>query len=277
MKKSYYFLLVVLLSSFYSYAQEHTNSFTWAKSLGGPQYESGRSIVTDNQGNIYVVGSFSGTADFMHPTEKIKSLGGGDAYISSYTPKGAFRWAKRIGGVSADEGTDLVIDSLGYLYVTGCFSDTVYFEPNQQDAMVVSQGGTDAFLAKYQSDGAFIWVKTFGSNKNDMGLSVVTNNIDVVVAGYYRDTINFTPDSIGGELVSSGGLDVFIAKFDTSGAYLWSRGIGGKKNESDIDVAIDKQGNVFATGNFKDTIDLNRGRQGVDIETLRQLYRGLYS
>ena len=49
-------------------------------------------------------------------------------------------------------------------------------------------------------------------------------------------------------LVSADTIDVFAAKFDAEGNYLWSQAFGDEKSQSSISVAMDKGGNTVITG-----------------------------
>jgi hypothetical protein len=67
---------------------------------------------------------------------------------------------------------------------------------------------------------------------------------NIIVAGSFSGQIDFG----GGEILSHGGVDIFIAKYSSNGAYLWSRGIGGTYNDWAYAVAVDTLGNIIVTG-----------------------------
>jgi hypothetical protein len=66
---------------------------------------------------------------------------------------------------------------------------------------------------------------------------------NIIVAGSFSGQIDFG----GGEVVSNGGVDIFIAKYSSNGAYLWSRGIGGSRDDYAKAVALDAGGNIIIT------------------------------
>lgn len=76
---------------------------------------------------------------------------------------------------------------------------------------------------------------------------------NVIVAGSFQGTLDF---GVGGNLVSTGGFDSFVAKLDPSGTPLWSIGYGGVGDEKSPDVAVDSAGDVFIASAFVGTVSL---------------------
>ena len=66
---------------------------------------------------------------------------------------------------------------------------------------------------------------------------------NIIVAGSFSGQISFG----GGNIVSHGGVDIFIAKYDASGAYRWSEGFGGTADDWEKAVAVDTAGNIIIT------------------------------
>ena len=54
--------------------------------------------------------------------------------------------------------------------------------------------------------------------------------------------------SPGDEVASNGDGDTYVAKFDPSGALIWSRGFGGSTFDEARDVAADASGAVYLIG-----------------------------
>ncbi|MGB1120845.1 MAG: hypothetical protein ACPG3Z_02540, partial [Saprospiraceae bacterium] len=94
------------------------------------------------------------------------------------------------------------------------------------------------------------WANSLGSIAgNDEALDVATDNQgNTYVTGIFSNVIETSVDTI----VSSGNIDIFVAKFDTIGNLVWLRRGGGT---TDIDrgeaIDVDANGNVYVTGYFR--------------------------
>src|SRR3989442_13362586 len=75
------------------------------------------------------------------------------------------------------------------------------------------------------------------------------------MTGYFQSTLDFG----GGPLTSAGSLDTFLAKFNPSGAHLWSKRFGSTGSDSSTNVAVDGSGNVVMAGSFSGTVDFGSG------------------
>lgn len=71
------------------------------------------------------------------------------------------------GGTGADGGTSIAIDGSGNVYVTGYFLGTAGFSASSK----ISAGGSDLFVAKYNSTGTLQWVQTAGGTGDDYGMA----------------------------------------------------------------------------------------------------------
>src|SRR5258708_19018608 len=104
----------------------------WTKQIGGAGNEYAFSITTDASGNIYVIGIFSGTADFDSGsgTFNMTSVSAGeDIFITKLDPSGNLLWAKQMGGISNDYGYSIALDASGSVYSTVYFQYTPDFDP----------------------------------------------------------------------------------------------------------------------------------------------------
>src|SRR5678816_4410899 len=95
------------------------------------------------------------------------------------------------------------------------------------------------------------WSQRFGANPDDIGYAVaVDGSGNVVMTGYFNGTVNFG----GSNLVSSGGNDIFVAKYNSAGIHQWSQRFGSTTNDEGRAVAVDGSGNIFVTGYFTGAI-----------------------
>ncbi|MGB0931047.1 MAG: SBBP repeat-containing protein, partial [Chitinophagales bacterium] len=154
-------------------------------------------------------------------------------------------WLTQAGGLKYDSGMDISLDSEKNSLVVGVFSDTLQLEGTE----LASLGGTDLFIAKYDAAGTLQWANQAGSKANDEAFGVSTDPLgNVYVTGYFRDTVDFA----GNKLYASGFFndDVFIAKYQADGTFLWARQLGGAGSDIAYDIAVDTGGNAYITGRF---------------------------
>ena len=76
-----------------------------------------------------------------------------------------FEWGKHIGGANDIRVWDNAFDSNGNVYVVGDFVGTIDFDPDGTGVQNrTSAGQLDSFVLKLDSQGNFVWVKTFWRN-----------------------------------------------------------------------------------------------------------------
>ena len=103
------------------------------------------------------------------------------------------------------------------------------------------------------STGALAWElaqKAGGSSGDDRSNAVaVDSNGDVYVTGAFEQTATFGSTT----LTTAGNDDIFVAKMNSTGHWLWAVQAGGTYDDQGMDLAIDSSGDVFVTGKFQTT------------------------
>jgi hypothetical protein len=198
----------------------NSGNYLFAKKVGGTLDDEGLSFKIDNLGNSYITGYFNGTVDFdpSAATANLISAGAEDIFIAKYNAGGSYVYAKRIGNAGADISRSIAIDGSGNANITGSFSGTVDFDPGTNINYLVSSGGTDIFIARYNNTGNFIFAKSIGSTGNDIGNTIYTNNSGVVsYAGSFEASADFNPDNAAQTpLTAVTGSDLFVSQFQQS-------------------------------------------------------------
>jgi len=221
-------------------------TFDYVKKAGGPGYDWGTGLVTDNQGNIFITGYFSANCSF--DTIDFSSNGCFDIYLVKLTQNGTVLWGKSFGGFACDYSTSICIDDNQNIYVAGFYA---YSSLIIGDTVLSSGDEFNAFLAKFDNNGNFIWAKSIASTGDDEGLSLKYKNGSIYFSGEFGNTINLDTFSI-----SSNGLsDAFIARIDTSGTVIWIRTAGGTGYDSASGVTVDDNGNIYISGTFSDSVN----------------------
>lgn len=227
----------------------------WSRGFGGTGTDQVNGIAVDALGISFIVGQFRGTAAFG--SVMLTSAGAGDGFLASYDSAGQVRWARALGGPQEDSARAVAVDRDGRLIVAGEFRGTV----DLAGTVLTSAGGADVLLASYDTAGELSWARRFGGRDQDAGHAVVADaQGNVFLGGQFETTANFG----GVDLTRTGTnwYDGFLASYERSGQYRWSRGLGTGGYDSVGALAIDARGNLYATGYTDNTADLGGGPIG---------------
>ncbi len=107
---------------------------------------------------------------------------------------------------------------------------------------------------------SFQWATSIGSISGDQGYSVTTDIFgNVYTTGVFSGVADFDPGSGTYTLSTLGGYDIFISKLDPLGNFLWAKRMGGSNSDGATCITTDPSGDVYLTGGFRDTIDMDPG------------------
>ena len=175
-------------------------------------------------------------------------------------------WAKQQGGTGDDSCNSIAVDNTGNVYSTGAFSGTADFDPGPGVFNLTSAGLDDIFISKLDTSGNLVWAKRIGGVGSDLGFSIaITPTGEVVLTGWFSSTADFDPGAAVVNITSAGDNDVFIAKFDTVGNYVWAKKIGSNNTDRGTSIATNLAGEIFLTGYFYNTVDFDPGTGVVNI------------
>lgn len=236
--------------------------YLWSRTVGAGFADNAYDIAVDVHGNCIVAGAFQGTADFDPGpgVDSRRSAGNRDIFAWSLDASGQYRWAYTVGNKQSDEALGVVVTPTRDVYLTGRFSTIVDFDPGPAQWVMQVWGVTDVFLVKLSPEGAFQWARSFGGVSTDGAYRIArAENGDLVLGGYFWDTVDFDPGPGTYNLTSAGQSDGFVARYTEEGAFVWARRVGGPLNEEVFDVATDPEGRVLATGYFAGTVDFDTG------------------
>jgi len=223
---------------------------------------TGNKLVYDSIGNIYILGHYRYTKDF-DPGPSISNLtsqgGNWDIFIQKLDSNGNFVWAKSFGVTNGLGGSSMVIDDIGNLYIVGGFTGTVDFDPGVGTTNITSNGSYDGFVLKLDSNGDFVWVKSFGGTSSEIvHLVTLDLNYNIYISGLFLGTVDFDPGLGTSFLTALGGFDIFTLKLDNNGNYIWAKSIeGSATNDQSREILTDSIGNVYLMGYFEGTADFD--------------------
>lgn len=235
----------------------------WAKNIGGVDRDVVNDIAADANGDLYVTGYFFGTADFDPGSGSLllsaNSLAA-DAFVAKYNGNGDVIWAKGFGGSFSDIGWAVRSDDAGNVLTAGHFTDSTDFDPGVGVHKIYSNGSQDGFVLKLDGAGNFIWAANMGGSMDDMATSLVIDDSgNILTQGNFTGSGDFDPGP--GTFTLPDG-HVFITRLNSSGGLLWARaftGAGAYNGNGENDIALGTSGNIYLTGSFTDTVDVDPG------------------
>jgi uncharacterized delta-60 repeat protein len=251
-----YDVLIIKLNS--------SGNIQWSRAIGGIGYDEAYSIQQTSDGG-YIVAGYTGSF----------GAGGYDVFIIKLDSSGNIQWSRAIGGTNIDIANSIQQTSDGgyivagdtYSFGAGAWdvfiikldssgniqwsraigrtnSDGAYSIQQTSDGGYIVAGSTDSFgagghdvlIIKLNSSGNIQWSRAIGGTNSDGARSIQqTSDGGYIVAGLTRS-------------FSSGGLDFFIIKLDSSGNIQWSRAIGGTNDEYAYSIQQTSDGGYIAVG-----------------------------
>lgn len=229
---------------------DNNGNWIWAKNAGGTGSDECFDLAVDANANVYITGYFTGTAIFG--AESLTCSGSEDVFISKLNSSGDWLWTKKTGGTSFDSGYSLTVDSNANVYLTGWFANTATFG-------TTTLFGSGSFITKLNSGGDWLWATSAeGANYGVRCYSIaVDSNANVYLTGYFQGTAVFGSTS----LTSNGNDDLFVAKLNNSGEWLWAKKAGGTGFDIGRAIDVDSSANIYLAGQtqgslFFDTTEL---------------------
>lgn len=225
----------------------------WVKPVGGNGIDSVHEAATDSEGDVIIVGSFTGSIHIPpSPIQNSPSAEDYNAFVGKFSKKdGMPKWFFGAGGFQQDTAQSIAVDSEDNIYVLGSFERSIRF--GSHSLQVTGPGALDVFLVKLNSEGVAQWAKKWGGNSHDTALKLLYNKQGhFVMAGAYRGTI-----TLGGKTLPDAGkvTNTFLAKLDMDGKIQWAQSINGKQDVIPNDLKMDTQGNFYISGYYYENLE----------------------
>jgi hypothetical protein len=239
-----------------------SNTRVYSTYLGGGTGDSVYAVALDSSDDAYLTGkTFGGT--FPTTTGALQTVVGGndDAFVTIINPGGtAFVYSTFLGGIGADAGDGIAVDSSGDAYVTGT---TVSNNFPLHSALQSSYGGnTDAFVTELNpanpAASALVYSTYLGGSEFDGGYGIALDSSNNAYVTGQTDSTNF-PTATATQSALGGGYDAFVSEISSTGSSLtFSTYLGGSGDEDDGGVygaiAVAKTGTfIYVTGNTAST------------------------
>jgi hypothetical protein len=166
----------------------------WTRTLGSSGGEDVVTGVAADETGIYLGGRATGALPGR------TSAGGVGAFVIKYDKSGDRIWVRQFGDPNGDEYVGKIAVESGGVYITGSVWGAL---PGQ-----TGLGLHDAWIQKYDTDGAVAWTRQFGTPGNDFGWGVAADGDSVYVVG------------------QSGDHFAFVRKYGADGSSSWTTTFG---------------------------------------------------
>ena len=228
----------------------------WGTYYGGEKRDIAKSVILDNENNIYLCGYTTSTIGIASPGAFQTSLGGSnDGFIVKFSNTGSRIWASYYGGNEYDAFMSMHSDKYDNIYLCGfSHSDTGISTAGAHQTTKISIGSTlsDAILVKFDSSGKRLWATYYGGLYTDQGLCIRTDLMnDVYMCGFTSSPTGIATSGAFQPSLTAYSLEGFLAKFDSSGIRLWGTYFGDSSDEYSYGITADAANNIYMTGRSK--------------------------
>ncbi len=246
-------------------------SLQWAKQVRThdaypPNEATAVNMRLTNTGEPVITGWLDGVQD-LNPDAGADTFGttnGLSLFLLKLDNNGNYIWAKAI---SAYGFPKISIDNANNIYLAGWYQGSAEdFNPGPGVDSLPRSLYTDIFIAKYDANGNFAWVKGLHSGASEIINDIVNDAAgNIYVCGNFEGSVlDFDPDTSTAERYRQSigaGTDFFIAKYTTNGSLLWANTYGhptyiNSSNTADR-LMLDANNDIIVTGSISGEVDFN--------------------
>jgi hypothetical protein len=256
---------------------------TGTGSFGG-QNEAFGVAVDPATGAVFITGRGQGDDTFSSSNgtqHTVPGVGDWHMFLTKYDSRGNFQWGQVNEASVNTVPHEVAVDARGNAYVTGWFEGTAIFHSNNGQDVTINglsepiqsfpDFPDDAFIVKYDAAGNAKWANLIGGYKGIGTDIAVSDRGEISITGFIGN-IAGTPSQAetiatsqngkninlgGGQLTTPFNKDAFVATYNSAGVLLKTRRIGGGLDDGGSGIAYDHQGNLYVTGVFQATIDVD--------------------
>jgi hypothetical protein len=217
----------------------------WTRLLGTSAQDRAQALAIGVDGSIYIAGSSNGNL-----LGEINS-GLSDGFVTKLNSNGTQVWTRLLGsspGFSQYEvAYSIAVSQDNSIYVAGSAGGVI---DNQ-----ISNGLSDAFLAKYDQSGTRQWTRFLGPPGETYAVTVTTDG-SILIAGLTGGNLDTEQNGGAG--------DAFLVKYNPDGTRGWARLVGTSSADTGRGVSALASGSVVIAGETNGNLNSQVGAGGTD-------------
>ena len=240
----------------------------WAVRGGGIDFDAAYSIAIDNAGYIVIAGDFSN--ETIIGTDYLQGQNLLNIFVAKLNPAGNWLWARQASSSIGIQCAAVTAASSGGTYITGRFSGTGSFG----EFITSNSSGYRTFVAKLDYNGNWLYAnEIISQNSNNSGTSLRADQYgNCYVTGSFSGGIIVGSNALN----SAGPSDIFVAKLDPNGQWVWGNSAGSNGVDVAYGLELDENSELVIAGNFSNVCNFGdlslstNGNTGVFIAGVNQ-------
>jgi hypothetical protein len=219
------------------------NALLYSTYVGGFGNDFSNGIAADAAGNVYITGSTNGGFPVVNAFQTAFGGGTSDAFVTKLTAAGSLSYSTYLGGLGADSGQGIALDSSGSAYVTGSTSGSF---PLAAAVQGTYGGGTsDAFLSQFSPNGSLTFSTYLGGGGVDNGNAIAVDSAGNIYLTGFTNSVSFPVVNA----LQTNAAGAFVAKLAASShTYVYASYFGGSQMDAGTGITSDSTGLAYVTG-----------------------------
>lgn len=226
----------------------------WAKTMSGNGTGTGNLLSVDEQGDIYAVGTFSGTINFETQSMTAASVENTDNFIVKYAADGNLVWARSLKGSKLDDINAMDVAN-GQVVIGGIIrsEDLVVDNAPEVSMKTLDTSGSwnSMLIISFDTNGNYLWNYIAGSinQPTDVKTIAIEKDGSIWNAGTAFGTYYFNPDAEDEARQfpskAKGGQDMYLMKLSSKGEVLIGHRVGDATREGAMAMAVGTEGILY--------------------------------
>jgi uncharacterized repeat protein (TIGR02543 family) len=222
--------------------------YQWHTFYGSNEHEWGCGITVDGNGNVYVTGDSYWPWQGDGGTSPLHGFTGGrELMVVKLNSSGAYQWHTFYGSASNQYGRDIALDNTGNIYVSG-YTEGSWLGEGGTSPLHSTSGQTDLAVLKLNNNGVYQWHTFYGGLLYDYGYGAAVDDLGNVYITGTSEGIWQGDGGVAPLHPHSGLEDIVALKLSGDGVYQWHTFYGAGNSDLGYDIALDRNGNVYLTG-----------------------------
>jgi hypothetical protein len=229
---------------------DSAGNVAWAQSIGSSYECIANDIAIDINGDVLLTGKFGGYTMSIGTLSLNATSAFWDMFLLKINSAGTVLWGKLVGTYNGPtESYAIATDQFANVFITGLYSDASLAIGS---TTLINYGDDDMFIAKYTSQGNFLWARSAGGKAWESGSAISCDAFgNPYIAGRFNDSLVIGSTTLVCSGTGSGKQDIFLAKYDQEGGFVWATKAGGTEYDEVTSIVNDNSGNSYITGSYR--------------------------